>query len=189
MKRSQTAIHATWGSFTVLGCSALKLSRFYLKRNQKEVTSSGVRSTFTPRLLFFYTTGFAVMRSVSSKCISAVQEATLNQAWLTALGSDCRADDVLFVPLRTGKSFLFFFFLSHLCCFSHLFVFNKKKIKSGFLFFCFFLRWWWRTELKLHRLWPEGASQWLGISNIWWLTRVGVYSKKRGKKCLFLQIP
>lgn len=77
---------------------------------------------FTPRLLFFYTTGFAVMRSVSSKCISAVQEATLNQAWLTALGSDCRKK----------------FFFSRLCCFSHLFVFNKKKRKSGF--FVFFLR-------------------------------------------------
>lgn len=161
-------------------CSRLfgfKIKPFLFKEKQKAVPSSGVRSTFTPRLLFFYTTGFAVMRSVSSKCISAVQEATLNQAWLTALGSDCRADDVLFVPLRTGKSC---FFLPHLCCFSHLFVFNKKK-KSGFLgSFVFFLRWWWRTELKLHRLWPEG-SQWLGISNIWWLTRVGVYSKKRGK--------
>lgn len=94
-------------------CSRLfgfKIKPFLFKEKQKEVTSCGVRSTFTPRLLFFYTTGFAVMRSVSSKCISAVQEATPNQAWLTALGSDCRADDVLFVPLRTGKS-LFFFFL------------------------------------------------------------------------------
>lgn len=117
-------------------CSRLfgfKIKPFLFKEKQKEVTSSGVRSTFTPRLLFFYTTGFAVMRSVSSKCISAVQEATPNQAWLTALGSDCRADDVLFVPLRTGKSFCFFS-SSSLLLFSPLRE-NKVRVFGVFLFF------------------------------------------------------